>query len=110
MDLGLEGHVAIVTGGSVGIGFAIPSSMASGVLAQLESEGSVARGWLGVQIQPVTEEVAESLGLEEERGALVAIVVPDSPAASAGLEPGDVILRMDGEELDDFKDLPRLVA
>jgi serine protease Do len=94
----------------VGIGFAIPSSMAKDIIAQLRDEGSVARGWLGVQIQPVTEAVADSLGLDEAHGALVASVVPDSPADRAGLAAGDVIVGMDGDELHDFKELPRWVA
>jgi serine protease Do len=108
--IGVNTAIYSPSGGNVGIGFAIPSSMAVDVVAQLEAEGRVARGWLGVQIQPVTEEVAQSLGLQNERGALVASVLPDSPADRAGIKAGDVIVRMDGEVLDDFKDLPRLVA
>jgi len=108
--IGINTAIFSPSGGSVGIGFAIPSSMAMDIIAQLDSEGSVARGWLGVQIQPVTEEVAESLGLEAARGALVAAVMPESPAQRAGLQVGDVILRMDGETLQEFKDLPRRVA
>jgi serine protease Do len=108
--IGINTAIFSPSGGSVGIGFAIPSSMASEVISELAANGSVARGWLGVQIQPVTEEVAEGLGVEEGKGALVASVVPDSPAARAGILPGDVILRMAGERLDDFKDLPKLVA
>ncbi len=108
--IGINTAIYSPSGGNVGIGFAIPTSMASDIIAQLRDEGSVARGWLGVQIQPVTEVVAESLGLSEPQGALVASVVPDSPADHAGLEAGDVIVRMDGEDLEDFKDLPRLVA
>ena len=94
----------------MGIGFAIPSSMASEIITELALNGSIARGWLGVQIQPVTEEVAESLGVAEGKGALVASIVPESPAAKAGIMPGDVIIGMNGESLDDFKDLPKLVA
>jgi serine protease Do len=108
--IGINTAIYSPSGGNVGIGFAIPSTMAKDIIAQLRTEGSVARGWLGVQIQPVTEIVAESLGLEEQQGALVASVVPDGPADRAGIETGDVILRMNGEELDDFKDLPKLVA
>jgi len=108
--VGVNTAIYSPSGGNVGIGFAIPSSMAVDVVAQLEAEGRVARGWLGVQIQPVTEEVAQSLGLQDEQGALVASVLPDSPADRAGIKAGDVIVRMDGELLDDFKDLPRLVA
>jgi serine protease Do len=112
-----EGHVIGIntaiyspSGGNVGIGFAIPSTMAKDIIAELETNGSVARGWLGVQIQPVTEIVVESLGLKEQQGALVASVVPGSPADRAGIETGDVIVRMNGEDLDDLKDLPKLVA
>jgi serine protease Do len=108
--IGINTAIYSPSGGNVGIGFAIPSTMAKDIIAQLEAEGSVARGWLGVQIQPVTEIVAESLGLKEQQGALVASVVPDSPADRAGIKAGDVIVRMNGEDLDDFKDLPKRVA
>ena len=108
--IGVNTAIYSPSGGNVGIGFAIPSTMARDIIAQLETQGSVARGWLGVQIQPVTEEVAESLDLKEQLGALVVSVVPDSPADRAGLEPGDIIVRMNGEALADFKDLPKLVA
>lgn len=108
--IGINTAIYSPTGGSVGIGFAIPSNLAKDIIAQLKTDGSVARGWLGVQIQPVTEEIAESLGLKDQYGALVASVVADSPAARAGLKAGDVIIRMNGEKLDDFKDLSKLVA
>jgi len=108
--IGINTAIFSPSGGNVGIGFAIPSTMAKEIIEQLRAEGSVARGWLGVQIQPVTEIVAESLGLDEQQGALVASVVPGSPADRAGIEAGDVIVRMDGEYLDDFKELPKLVA
>jgi serine protease Do len=108
--IGINTAIYSPSGGNVGIGFAIPSTMAKDIIAQLRTEGRVTRGWLGVQIQPVTKVVAESLGLEEQRGALVASVVPDGPADRAGVEAGDVIVRMNGKKLDGFKDLPRLVA
>jgi len=108
--VGINTAIYSPSGGNVGIGFAIPSTMAKDIIAQLRAEGSVARGWLGVQIQPVTEIVAESLGLEKQQGALVASVVPEGPADRAGIEAGDVIVRMNGEDLDDFKELPKLVA
>jgi len=108
--IGINTAIYSPSGGNVGIAFAIPSNMAKDIIAQLKTDGSVARGWLGVQIQPVTEEIADSLGLKEKQGALVASVVPDSPAARSGIKPGDVIIRMNGENLDDFKDLTKLVA
>jgi serine protease Do len=114
---GLDGRVVGVntaiyspSGGNVGIGFAIPASQAGPVLEQLKAHGSVARGWLGVQIQPVSEAVAQSLGIPADEGALVAGVEKDSPAAKAGLKAGDLILRYDGKALQDFRGLPRLVA
>lgn len=108
--IGVNSAIYSPTGGNVGIGFAIPASLAKPVVDQLKASGSIERGWLGVQIQPVTVEVAESFGIEPKKGALVASVLPDSPAARAGVRPGDVILGLDGERLDDFKDLPWLVA
>jgi serine protease Do len=108
--IGVNTAIWSPSGGSVGIGFAVPSTLARSVVDQLMAHGSIARGWLGVQIQAVTPEVAESLGVAEEKGALVAAVTPESPAAKAGLRPGDLILSMDGKPLDDFKALPRLVA
>jgi len=108
--IGVNTAIYSPTGGNVGIGFAIPSNMAKDIIADLKANGKVARGWLGVQIQPVTEEIAESLDLKEKHGALVAGVEPGSPAEHAGIKRGDVIVSMNGEKLDDFKDLPRLVA
>ena len=108
--IGINTAIYSSGGGSVGIGFAIPANMAKDVITQLKTAGSVARGWLGVQIQPVTEEIAESLGLKKKQGALVASVMPDSPASRGGIKPGDVIVQMNGEALDDFRDLPKLVA
>ncbi|MEK9662025.1 MAG: DegQ family serine endoprotease [Alphaproteobacteria bacterium] len=108
--IGINTAIFSPTGGSVGIGFAIPSNLAGDVIAQIKEHGSVERGWLGVQIQPVTPEIAEALGLDEAHGALVAAVTPDSPAAEAGLERGDVIVGFDGREVGDMQDLPRMVA
>jgi len=98
------------SGGNVGIGFAIPSNLAKRVIDSLQTEGRVARGWLGVRIQAVTEEIAESLGLPEARGALVASVTPTGPAEGAGIEAGDVILEFDGQEINQMRSLPRIVA
>jgi len=108
--IGVNSAIYSPTGGSVGIGFAIPSNLVRDVVAELQTNGKVARGWLGVQIQPLTDEIAESLGLSKTNGALVAGVEPGSPAALGGVKPGDVIVSLNGEKLDDFKDLPKLVA
>ena len=108
--VGINTAIFTPNGGSVGIGFAIPSNLAERIVAQLEEEGRVERGWLGVQIQPVTPEFAEGFGLEAARGALIASVVEDSPAARAGLETGDVILAWDGDLVEDARGLARRVA
>mgnify|MGYP003572193545 FL=1 len=108
--IGVNTAIYSPSGGNVGIGFAIPASLAKPVVHELMANGTVERGWLGVQIQPVTADVAESLGLESEGGALVASVVPDSPAEDAGLRAGDIVLSMDGEALEDPKALSRRVG
>ena len=97
-------------GGNVGIGFAIPSNLAGGVIDQLRTAGRVERGFLGVTIQPVDAEIAQSLGLESETGALVASVVPGSPAEKAGIEAGDVIVAVDGDDIAQVKELTRKIA
>ncbi|MEA3240475.1 MAG: DegQ family serine endoprotease [Pseudomonadota bacterium] len=101
-------NAAIVASGQ-GIGFAIPVNMAKDLLPQLKT-GKVSRGWLGVQIQKVTPELAESFNLDSEKGALVADVVEDSPAARAGVKTGDIILSFNGHEVDSMRELPRIVA
>lgn len=108
--IGINTAIYSPSGGSVGIGFAIPSNMAKTIIAQLEQGGKVTRGWLGVQIQPVTPEIASNLGLDSDQGALVADVTPGSPAAEAGLKQGDVILKYDGKPLSRMRELPLLVA
>ena len=108
--IGINTAIYSPNGGSVGIGFAIPSSMAKSVITQLKNKGHVDRGWLGVQIQTVTDDLAESLGLDEKQGALVADVVKDSPAERAGVKVGDVILGFNGKPVKKMRDLPRLVA
>ncbi len=108
--IGINTAIFSPSGGSVGIGFAIPSDTAKVVIEDLKDDGKVARGWLGVQIQPVTEDLARSFGLDEERGALIAAVEPDSPAAAAGLEAGHNLLAGNGQRRERFKDLPRQVA
>lgn len=108
--IGVNTAIISPTGGSIGIGFAVPSNTATKVLNQLKEYGETRRGWLGVHVQSVTEEIAEGLGLVEPMGALVASVAPDGPAAAAGIEAGDVILDFDGQEIDSMRDLPRAVV
>ena len=108
--VGINTAIASPNGGSVGIGFAIPSNLARPVIAQLESHGTVERGWLGVGIQPVTPEIATALGLDKPLGALVSQVEPNSPAAKANLRKGDVILGYNGQPVESLHDLTRLVA
>ena len=108
--IGINTAIFSPNGGSVGIGFAIPSNLAKPIIATLREKGSIERGWLGVQIQGVTPDIAAALGLDKPEGAIVSAVVPDSPAAKAGLQRGDVILSFDGKPVDRLHDLPRLVA
>ncbi|MEX2451374.1 MAG: DegQ family serine endoprotease [Rhodospirillales bacterium] len=108
--IGVNTAIYSPNGGSVGIGFAVPSSLAQPVIAQLKEKGSVERGWLGVQIQQMTPEIAESLGLEKEHGALVSKVEPNSPAAKAGLKQGDVVVSVDDETVEKMRELPKIVA
>ncbi|MGH7047547.1 MAG: DegQ family serine endoprotease [Stellaceae bacterium] len=110
--IGINTAIYSPSGGSIGIGFAIPSSLAEDVVNELQTEKdhTVHRGWLGVRIQAVTDEIAESLGLDKARGALVASVTDQGPAAMAGIEPGDVVLKFNGKPVDDMRQLPRLVA
>jgi serine protease Do len=108
--VGIDTAIFSQSGGSVGIGFAIPINMAKTILPQLEAKGHVTRGWLGVSIQPVTPELAKAMQLLKEEGALVAQVLPDSPAQKAGLQAGDVIVAYDGHAIAKAEDLPRLVA
>jgi len=108
--VGVNTAIYSPNGGSVGIGFAIPSNMVKSVVAQLRENGKVERGWLGVQIQSVTPDLAEALGLEAPQGAMVAAVTPDSPAEAAGIKTGDVILSFGGKEIADSRELARVVA
>ena len=108
--IGVNTAIISPTGGSIGIGFAVPSNSAMQVLDQLKQYGETRRGWLGVHVQNVTDEIAVSLGLQEPKGALVAKVSPDSPAATAGIQPSDVILKFDGQAIDNMRSLPRAVA
>ena len=102
-------NTAIVATGQ-GIGFAIPINVAKELLIQLKETGHVVRGWLGVHIQKVTPELAESFGMKEPQGALIANVFEDTPAEKAGVEAGDIILEFDGKEIEEYNDLPRIVA
>jgi serine protease Do len=108
--IGVNTAIISPTGGSVGIGFAIPSSIARTVIEQLREYGQTRRGWLGVRIQHVTPEIAESLDLDEASGALVASVTPDGPAALAGVEAGDIVLSFNGRPVRESRRLPRIVA
>jgi serine protease Do len=108
--IGVNSAIFSPTGGNVGIGFAVPSAMAKSVISQLREFGTIHRGWMGVKIEPVSDELANSLGLGKARGALINEVNPGGPADKAGLQAGDVILKIDGREIDEMRKLPRYVA
>jgi serine protease Do len=108
--IGINTAIYSPSGGSIGIGFAIPAALAQPIIDQLKTTGKVVRGWIGARIQPVTDEIAESVGLDKARGALIAAIDIDSPATQAGLKPGDVILTYDAKPIDRSRQLPRLVA
>ena len=108
--IGINTAIFSPSGGSVGIGFAIPTALAKPVIDQIIEYGRTRRGWLGVRIQQVTEEIAESLELPKASGALVATITPDGPASESGLEPGDIILEINGRAVKEMRELPRLVA
>ena len=108
--IGVNTAIFSPSGGSVGIGFDIPASTAKLVVAQLKDKGAVTRGWLGVQVQPVTSDIADSLGLKEARGAIVDNPQDGSPAAKAGIEAGDVITAVNGTAVKDSRDLARTIA
>jgi serine protease Do len=108
--IGVNTAIISPTGGSIGIGFAIPSDTAVAVIEQLKQYGETRRGWLGVNLQSVAEDIAEGLGVPENTGALVASVTADSPAAKAGIRAGDLIVRFDGKEVSTMRGLPRIVA
>jgi serine protease Do len=108
--IGVNTAIFSPSGGSVGIAFAIPSDTVNSVIAQLKEHGSVTRGWIGVQIQPVTQDIAESLGLKKAEGALVAEPQANGPAQKAGIEAGDVITSVDGKEIKDARDLAKRIG
>jgi serine protease Do len=108
--VGVNTAIFSPSGGNVGIAFAIPASTVDQIVTALKDKGSVTRGFIGVQMQPVTKEIAEAIGLKEPRGALVAEAIKDGPAAKAGIKTGDTILAVDGEPIKEAKDLSRKVA
>src|SRR6201987_2625234 len=108
--VGINTAIISPSGGSIGIGFAVPSKTAMPVIDQLKQFGETRRGWLGVRIQQVTDEIADSLKISPPRGALVAGVDDKGPAKPAGIEPGDVIVKFDGKDIKEMRDLPRVVA
>jgi serine protease Do len=108
--VGINSQIYSRSGGSIGLSFSVPSSVAQKVVAQLKSDGLVQRGWLGVAIQDINRALAESLQLDRPRGALINAVEPDSPADRGGLQPGDVIVSFDGQPIVHADDLPHLVG
>ena len=108
--IGVNTAIYSPSGGSVGIAFAIPADTVKSVITQLKDHGSVTRGWIGVQIQPVTQDIADSLGLKKARGALVAQPQDGSPAKKAGIEAGDVITAVNGKEVKDARDLAKKIG
>ena len=108
--IGMNTMIYSPSGGSVGIGFAIPSSVVHDIVSQLQAHGHIARGWLGVGIQSVTPEIAASIGMKEPKGAIIANIVDDGPAAKAGFQAGDIVIAVDGKPVQDSRDLTRRVA
>ncbi|MBX5089614.1 Do family serine endopeptidase [Rhizobium lentis] len=108
--IGINTAIISPSGGSIGIGFSVPSELASGVVEQLRQYGETRRGWLGVRIQPVTDDIADSLGLDTAKGALVAGVIKGGPVDDGSIKAGDVILKFDGKTVNEMRDLPRVVA
>ena len=108
--VGINTAIFSPTGGSVGIGFSVPANTAKGVVDQLVKYGETRRGWLGVKIQSVTDDIAETMGLERPRGALIADVTKSGPAEKAGIEAGDVVIEFNGHPVNQMRDLPRIVA
>jgi len=108
--VGVNTAIISPTGGSIGIGFAVPADTVAPVVRQLTEFREVRRGWLGVKIQSVSEEIAASLGIPENAGALVAAITPGGPAEKGGVQAGDIILRFDNEDVSGMRSLPRLVA
>src|SRR6186713_2389511 len=108
--IGVNTAIISPSGGSIGIGFAVPAKTAVAVIDQLQQFGETRRGWLGVRIQPVTPEIGDSLNIKPPRGALIAGLDDKGPAKPAGIEAGDVIVKFDGQDIKEMRDLPRIVA
>ncbi|MBS9720873.1 DegQ family serine endoprotease [Tianweitania sp. BSSL-BM11] len=108
--IGINTAIISPSGGSIGIGFSIPAKMASSVVSQIREFGETRRGWLGVRIQPVTDDIAESLNMDRAHGALVAGIIKGGPVDNGVIQPGDVVLKFDGKEVREMRDLPRVVA
>ncbi len=108
--VGINTAILSPSGGSIGLAFAIPSTLAKNIVEQLKSHGHIRRGWLGVRIQTVSQEIADSLGMGKARGALISSVSPEGPAAKAGIQAGDVIVTFDGKDVADMHRLPLMVA
>jgi serine protease Do len=108
--IGINTAIFSPSGGSIGIGFALPSSLAKGVIDQLRQYGHPRRGWLGVRIQSVTPELAEGLKMAKPMGALIAAVTDGGPADKAGIRQGDVVVKFNGQDIDEMRHLPRIVA
>ena len=108
--IGVNTAIISPSGGSIGIGFAVPSKTALAVIEQLREFKEVRRGWLGVRIQQVSDEIAESLSIKPARGALIAGIDDKGPAKPAGIEPGDVVVKFDGKDIKEMRDLPKIVA
>jgi serine protease Do len=108
--IGVNTAIISPSGGSIGIGFAVPAKIVVGVIDQLRQYKEVRRGWLGVRIQQVTDEIADSLSVKPARGALIAGIDDKGPAKPAGIEPGDVIVKFDGQDIKEMRDLPKIVA
>jgi serine protease Do len=108
--IGINSAIISPSGGSIGLGFSIPAELAQGVVAQLRQFGETRRGWLGVRIQPVTDDIAESLGMTKAEGALIAGVIKPGPVADGTLQAGDVVKEFNGKKIAEMRDLPRMVA
>ena len=108
--IGINTAIISPSGGSIGIGFSVPTELAQNVVQQLKEFGETRRGWLGVRIQPVTDDIAQSLKMDTPRGAMVAGIIDNGPIKNGEIKAGDVIVKFAGEEIEEMRDLPRIVA